>query len=110
MTQVFAWMAGTATLGVLALMALTCTAVLVFFRRARVDTRLWHTVVAPALGLLGLLICLVLTVSNFPTLIGGSPALATGIGAVLVLAFVLGTAWSRRAPAVAPVIAATDVA
>ena len=46
-TQVFAWMAGTATLGVLALMALTCAAVLVFFRRNRVDARPWHTLVAP---------------------------------------------------------------
>jgi hypothetical protein len=35
-------------------------------------------------------------VSNFPTLIGGSPALATAIGAVLVLSFLLGAAWSRR--------------
>lgn len=94
--QVFAWMAGTATLGVLALMALTCVAVLVFFRRTGVDSRPWHTVVAPVLGLAGLLVCLWLTVSNFPTLIGGSSGLAAGIGAVLVLAFVLGAVWSRR--------------
>ncbi|GAA4539972.1 APC family permease [Pseudonocardia xishanensis] len=94
--QVFAWMAGTATLGVLALMALTCTAVLVFFRSTRADTRAWHTLVAPALGLVGLLACLALTVANFPTLIGGSPALAAAIGAVLVLAFAVGALWSRR--------------
>ncbi|MBN9111420.1 MAG: APC family permease [Pseudonocardia sp.] len=98
-TQVFAWMAGTATLGVLALMALTCAAVIVFFRREHVDTRLWQTVLAPSLGLVGLLACLWLTVSNFPTLIGGSPSLATAIGAVLVLAFVFGLVWSRRRPA-----------
>jgi amino acid transporter len=94
-TQVFAWMAGTATLGVLALMALTCAAVIVFFRRTGLDGRAWHTAVAPGLGLLGLLVCLWLTVSNFPTLIGGSPALATAIGSVLVLAFALGAVWSR---------------
>jgi amino acid transporter len=102
-TQVFAWMAGTATLGVLALMALTCAAVIVFFRRTRVDVRPWHTVVAPALGLVGLLVCLWLTISNFPTLIGGSPALAAAIGAVLVAAFVIGAVWSRR-PAAAPAL------
>jgi amino acid transporter len=101
-TQVFAWMAGTATLGVLALMALTSVAMLVFFRRSRADTRVWNTLVAPALGLLGLLACLVLTVSNFPTLIGGSTGLAVGIGAVLVLAFVLGVVWSLRRPSVLP--------
>ena len=95
-TQVFAWMAGTATVGVLALMTLTCAAVLTYFRRTRVDVRLWHTVVAPGLGLAGLAGCLALTVANFRTLIGGSGALATGIGAVLVVSFVLGAAWSRR--------------
>ncbi|HVH22370.1 MAG TPA: APC family permease [Pseudonocardia sp.] len=107
-TQVFAWMAGTATLGVLALMALTCAAVIVFFRRTGLDRRPWHTAVAPGLGLAGLLLCLWLTVSNFPTLIGGSPALATAIGAVLVLAFLLGAVWSRaRASSLAPVPPAT---
>ncbi|WP_422785629.1 APC family permease [Pseudonocardia spirodelae] len=94
-TQVFAWMAGTATLGVLALMALTCAAVLVFFRRTRADTRIWHTVAAPVLGLAGLIACLGLTVANFPTLIGGSAALAGVIGGVLVVAFVAGMVFTR---------------
>jgi amino acid transporter len=100
--QVFAWMAGTATLGVLTLMTLTCAAVVVFFRRHRVDTRPWHTFVAPLLGLVGLGSCLVLTVSNFPTLIGGSTELATAIGAVPAAAFVLGLVWSRRRGIAAP--------
>ena len=94
-TQVFAWMAGTATLGVLALMALTCLAVLVYFHRSKVDTRLWQTVAAPALGLTGLIVFLWLTISNFPTLIGGSAGLATAIGAVLVVFFAAGAVWSR---------------
>lgn len=100
-TQVFAWMAGTATLGVLALMALTCLAVVVFFRRSQVDTRPWQTRIAPALGLAGLLAFLWLTITNFPTLIGGSTGLAVGIGAVLVVFFAAGAAWSlaRRTPA-----------
>jgi amino acid transporter len=103
-TQVFAWMAGTATLGVLALMALTCLAVLVFFRRTRIDHRPWQTVVAPGLGLAGLLVCLWLTISNFSTLIGGSAGLATAIGSVLVVFFVAGAVWSARpVPTVAPV-------
>jgi amino acid transporter len=88
--QVFAWMAGTATLGVLALMVLTCVAVLVFFARSGADRRPWNTRIAPALGLLGLLGCLVLTIGNFPTLIGGSTGLAVGIGAVLVAVTAVG--------------------
>jgi amino acid transporter len=103
-TQVFSWMAGAATLGVLTLMALTCLAVLVYFRRSQVDHRLWHTVAAPALGLAGLLTFLGLTITNFPTLIGGSAGLATAIGAVLVVFFAVGAAWSARRSALPSVI------
>ncbi|MEV0222620.1 APC family permease [Streptomyces sp. NPDC050704] len=89
-TQVFAWLAGTATLGILLLMSLTCLAVIVYFRRTRRDPRTWHTVVAPGLGLLGLAGCLVLAVANFPLLIGGSTTLATALGAVPLGAFAVG--------------------
>lgn len=108
-TQVFAWMAGTATLGVLVLMALTCLAVVVFFRRTRSDTRLWHTVLASALGLAGLVGCLWLTVANFPLLIGGSTGLALAFEAVLSAFFVLGCALAvaRRDTARPPNPAAT---
>ncbi|MDQ0382112.1 APC family permease [Amycolatopsis thermophila] len=106
-TQVFSWMAGTATLGVLVLMTLTCLAVVVFFRRTRVDRRVWHTFAAPVLGLAGLGTCLVLTVLNFPTLIGGSVGLAAVIGAVLAGAFAAGAVLSAvlRSPATEPALA-----
>ncbi|MGH3450862.1 MAG: APC family permease [Haloechinothrix sp.] len=99
-TQVFSWMAGTATLGVLVLMVLTCAAVFVFFRRTRIDRRVWHTSLAPSVGFVGLIGFLALTVANFPVLIGGSVVLALAIGAVLATAFLLGVAVSvaRRAP------------
>lgn len=101
-TQVFAWLSGTATLGALALMALTCLAVIVFFRRTGTDRRLWHTAAAPGLGLLGLTACLVLAIANFRLLIGGSTALAGALGAVLLLSFAVGAACAlrdRRRPA-----------
>ncbi|MFD4197181.1 APC family permease [Amycolatopsis thermoflava] len=106
-TQVFSWMAGTATVGVLVLMTLTCLAVVVFFRRTRVDRRAWHTFAAPVLGLAGLAGCLVLTVLNFPTLIGGSFGLAAVIFAILAGAFALGAVLSAvlRSPATEPAIA-----
>ncbi|MFJ5304325.1 APC family permease [Streptomyces sp. NPDC088350] len=97
-TQVFAWMAGTATLGVLVLMALTCLAVVVFFRRTKADTRPWHTLVAPVLGLAGLCACLALTVTNFPLLIGGSHGLALAIGAVLAAFFATGVVLALARP------------
>lgn len=89
-TQVFAWMSGTATLGALLLMGLTCLSVIVFFRRTRLDRRPWQTLLAPGLGLLGLCLCLWLVATNFPLLIGGSTALAVTIGALPPTLFAIG--------------------
>ncbi|MFE9323457.1 APC family permease [Nocardia sp. NPDC052278] len=74
--EVFTWFSGVATLGVAVLMATTCLAVIVYFARTRADTRSWHTRIAPALGLVGLLVAAGIIVANFPTLIGGSTTLA----------------------------------
>jgi len=90
LTQVFSSMAGVATLGVAGLMTLTCVAVLVFFARHDVDRRRWQTRVAPGLGALGLTACLGLIITNFPLVVGGTVGLAVALGAVPVLAFVLG--------------------
>ncbi|TNM61501.1 APC family permease [Streptomyces sp. NP160] len=89
--EVFTWLSGVATVGIIALMLLTCIAVLVFFRRARVDRRPWNTLVAPALGLLGLGGALALVVVNLPLLMGGSVALGVGTGVLLLVA--LGAGW-----------------
>ncbi|MEJ2866591.1 APC family permease [Actinomycetospora sp. OC33-EN08] len=108
--QVFAWAAGVATLGLLVLMVVTCLAVLVFFARTGADRRTWHTRVAPVLGLVGLAVCLVLTIANFPTLIGGSTGLALALGAVLAVVAVAGVVvgLTRRESAPTPVPSTTD--
>jgi amino acid transporter len=93
-TEVFTWMGGLASAGVDVLMLLTCVAVVVYFRRTRSDSRRWQTLWAPALGGAGLLVLLVLTLLNFPLLIGGSAALASALLGLLAAAFVLG--WARR--------------
>lgn len=89
-TQIFAWLVGTASLGILILMSLTSLAVIVFFRRTGSDRRWWHTAIAPGLGFVGLMICLVLTIANFSLLIGGSGGLAAIIEAILVVVFAAG--------------------
>jgi len=100
--EVFTWLSGIATVGIVALMLLTCVAVLVFFRRTRVDTRPWQTVIAPGLGLLGLVAVLVVLVQNLPLLMGG-----VGAGVLLLAALVAGPVLAKYRPDAA---ALTDTA
>jgi amino acid transporter len=89
--QVFSWGSGIAVLGVLVLMALTCLAVLVFFHRnPGLDHRLWHTKIAPGLGLVGLTGLTGIVAINFPTLIGGDAPLAVALGAIVIVALAIG--------------------
>ncbi|MBT0769937.1 APC family permease [Kineosporia sp. J2-2] len=97
--EVFAWLSGAATAGILLLMLMTSIAVLLYFHTSRVDTRLWNTRIAPALGLLGIAGCLVITVRNLPLLVGGSQTLALVLDALLVLSVVAGFALAAARPA-----------
>jgi amino acid transporter len=89
--EIFTWLAGIASVGIVVLMLLACLAVLVFFRRTGLDRRPWNSLVAPTLGLIGLALILVLLVKNLPLLMGGSTAL--GVGAGLLLAVALASGW-----------------
>jgi amino acid transporter len=97
----FAWFSGVAVLGLVVLYLLTSISVVVFFRRTRLDTRPWQTLVAPAVAavLIAALGGLVLT--NFTLLIGGSldtaVPLVLSVPLVLLLGVVLESV--RRRPA-----------
>lgn len=96
--EVYTWLSGAATLGVIVLMALTSLAVLVFFR-ARPDARqgLWSSTIAPAIALLCLGAVTYLVVKNFSALVP-SPVVANVLLVVLVAAFAVGAvvAWFFR--------------
>ena len=96
--QVFTWFVGAASVGIVVLMTLTSAAVIVYFRRTRFDTRLWHTVIAPGLGFVGLAVLSVMTAVNLPLLVGGSAALAGVIGALLAGAFAGGAVLALLRP------------
>lgn len=108
--QVYAWLAGVGTLGIVVLMATTALSVVVYFSRDRGGLGLWRSAIAPILGLAGLAFAGVAIVMNFPLLIGdvdatGSPVagvLTITLVGLLVLVTILGTLQSfalrRRAP------------
>jgi len=97
-TQVFAWFVGISSVGIIALMTLTSVAVVVYFRRSKVDTRTWHTLVAPGLGLVGLAALLVMTAVNLPLLVGGSTTTAAVLGVLLVGTFAGGAVLAALRP------------
>jgi amino acid transporter len=68
--NMFAWFSGLAVVGIALVEALVCVAVIVYFRRTRDDTRLWHTLIAPLLALVGLVVGLYLLISRFGLLAG----------------------------------------
>jgi hypothetical protein len=70
LTVVFSWTSAFATIGIVGLQFLVSAAVIVFFRRNGLDTRIWNTVVAPALGMVGLGYALYLLIVNLPALSG----------------------------------------
>jgi amino acid transporter len=104
--EIFTWLAGIASVGIVVLMLLACLAVLVFFRRTRVDRRPWQTLVAPSLGLVGLAAILVLLVENLPLLMGGSTVLGVGAGVLLALALAAGWGLAKARPQAARALTA----
>ncbi len=88
--QFYTWFAGATTVGFVVLLIATSVAVLVYFARDRRGHSQWRVRIAPALGLLGLAVGLILIVANLKDLVGGSSILGWAIVGLLVVAFVAG--------------------
>jgi len=82
-------MTGFGTLGILTLQLLATLAIVVYFRRIR-DPRLWSTLLAPSIGLLGLGVIVVLAISNFSVLAGSDAPAITMLPWLLAPALVGG--------------------
>ena len=99
-------MAGVGGFAIIILEMITSIAVFIYFRRsARIeDSTRWHTVIAPVLATLSLGFVIVLAMTNFPTLIGGSDRLALLLQVltwgVLAAGIALALIYRRRNPAV----------
>lgn len=92
--EIYTWLSGAATLGLIVLMSATSLAVLVFFRRNKgLGYSAWRTAIAPTLALIGLLTALVLVVLNFEFLIGVG-WLAMLFEVVIIAAIIGGAIWA----------------
>ncbi|MEC4840405.1 APC family permease [Mycobacteroides chelonae] len=94
-TQTYMWCTGASTLGLVALMAMTSLAVIVFFRNSERAPSLWHSTIAPGLSFIGLTAVLLLVVKNFPLLVGDTTT-AVVLGGLIVAIFVTGLAVAER--------------
>lgn len=92
LTQVFGFMAGIATVGIVLLMLLTSLSVVAFFKQnsALAEGRVWKTRILPGVSALALAVSLVMVLSNFTTLTGGSLFISTLLAIVPLLALVGG--------------------
>lgn len=68
--NLFYWFSGLAVLAIVLVEILVSLAVIVYFRRSRADTRIWHTVIAPVIAALGLALGMYLLMSRFNLLAG----------------------------------------
>jgi amino acid transporter len=68
--NLFYWFSGLAVMAIVLVEALVCVAVIAYFRRTDVDKRIWHTVIAPVLAFIGLVLGLYLLWSRFGLLAG----------------------------------------
>ncbi|MGW0821057.1 APC family permease [Streptomyces sp. NPDC002845] len=91
----FSWFSSVAVLGIMLMYFLTSVSVIAFFRRERLDTRPWNTLIAPALGALGVIGAVWLIVANFTTLIGGDRATAVWLALTVPAVLILGVAAAR---------------
>ncbi|MBN3459736.1 APC family permease [Mycobacterium sp. DSM 3803] len=99
-TEVFVWATGIGSVGVIALQTLASVAIFAFFRRNNVDKRLWHTMIAPILGILGLGTMTAIAMDNFDLLVGSTSRLTiVAMSSLLVLAVLAGVCralWLRN--------------
>ncbi|KRA23818.1 hypothetical protein ASD65_04820 [Microbacterium sp. Root61] len=100
----YSWMFGLGTYALLLCMAMACLAVIVYFRRVTHTERRWNTIIAPALGFVGLAVMLGISSFYFPLLIGGDVVLAGifqgSVFALIILGIVLALVWRRTRPSV----------
>ncbi|MDH4438866.1 MAG: APC family permease [Rhizobium sp.] len=95
-TIVFSWMSALAVIGILVVQALVSVAIILFFRKVETTHGVWTTVIAPALGLIGLLGALALVIANLSLLSGSESLIVKSFPYLIVLIGLIGAAFAMQ--------------
>jgi amino acid transporter len=90
--ELYSWLVGLGTVGVLCLQAVASLAVIGFFWRTRLERNPWTTIIAPLLGTAGLVTAVVLSLRNFDVLTGRTTGLVPLLPWLLPIAALIGLA------------------
>jgi amino acid transporter len=90
----FSWCSGIAAIGIILLQLMTSVSVIAFFRRTKLDSRPWNTLIAPGLGALGLAVALYYGIDNFDVLTGAQSDVVKLLWVLVPLFFLAGLVWA----------------
>jgi amino acid transporter len=91
--EMFTWLIALGGVGLMVLMASTSIAAIAFFRRRRVETGAWTTVVAPVLAAVGLVVAVVLLIVNWDVQTAGAGGLIPYLPWLLLVPVLIGALW-----------------
>lgn len=91
--EMFTWLIALGGLGLMVLMAATSVAAFAFFRRHRLESGPWTTVVAPVLSAAGLTCAVVLLVANWDVQTGATSGVVAYLPLLLLVPLAIGAAW-----------------
>jgi len=90
----FTWFTGIGAAGMIAVQCLASIAIFVYFRRSKSDGRLWHTTIAPLLGIAGLLPFIYFALTSLDVLLGVQGTLQLVFMGMLVGSLLFGIAFA----------------
>lgn len=93
-TTLFTWFTGIGAVGIILTQAIASVAIFTYFRRTEVDKRLWHTFVAPLLGIAGLGTLLFFALTSLDMLLGVAGPLQWLFLAMLLGSFGVGVGYA----------------
>jgi len=104
---VFSWMSALAVIGIVAVQALVCIAIILFFRKTKTGLGVWKTTIAPAVSFLGLLGSLGLVIANLSLLSGTESLIVAAVPYLMALVGLLGAAFAMWLKSSKPVLYAS---